>query len=647
MDATETEVVFYGIDYLGLLQYCVDERYDPNKPLKPPPTGSYYLKKSIKYIIDNQLDYARGLDDSPVEWITVSSTFLEANFPTKVTIYSTLQQTLPFVVGLLDSHRSGSGKQSRISVKKIAGTDGDYEFVIEDNPGAQRDSLELRYGSMVQGYRAIPFGTEWASRVNLVGRRRDGLKVEYRSDSSGIDQGEYGRIAQGAAIIETEDTNDLKRRAKQAALDAARLGRQISVGLKLGSFRPFEGYDLCDSIPIDINHGGVATKDWASDVFADQQEESGLDPSHVDANYWTIKGLTWESYDDGHWMTNLSLFPRGGGIPVVPHAEPPVGTYNPNPTPTDEIVLPETPVAGSLMVAIVTAASDATYNVSGWTLCGTPLGVPEYPTEVEHDSWVSMYWRVAESDEPTTVTFDMAILHGVFVWRIQANGTATAGLYYTHSDSFPPTSTGHYVDVQSSNVGDYAVYVTAATFSGNASASTVSTGDATELLDTGPDGNSCWAGYVIVPVTDADVMRLEATQAVPAPYAQIAMEFLLSAPLLDSDPIVTPLPMSSGWGVPVYGTTTSDTYVDLYTGITYVRNDDTETYDPVVGTGSIVDFTFTSSATWVITHTVGGYPRVTLQDSGGTVIDAQIVYDSTTQITVTFSSAVAGMAHLG
>ena len=54
----------------------------------------------------------------------------------------------------------------------------------------------------------------------------------------------------------------------------------------------------------------------------------------------------------------------------------------------------------------------------------------------------------------------------------------------------------------------------------------------------------------------------------------------------------------------------------------------------------------TSSAVWVITHNLGWYPNVTVQDSGGSVVEGEISYTSTNALTVTFSGAFSGNAYL-
>ena len=54
----------------------------------------------------------------------------------------------------------------------------------------------------------------------------------------------------------------------------------------------------------------------------------------------------------------------------------------------------------------------------------------------------------------------------------------------------------------------------------------------------------------------------------------------------------------------------------------------------------------TAATSWVITHTLGGKPSVTIVDSADTHVFGDVIYNSTTQITVNFSAAFSGKAYL-
>ena len=53
-----------------------------------------------------------------------------------------------------------------------------------------------------------------------------------------------------------------------------------------------------------------------------------------------------------------------------------------------------------------------------------------------------------------------------------------------------------------------------------------------------------------------------------------------------------------------------------------------------------------ASTDWVITHTLGGKPSVTIVDSADTLVIGEVKYDSNTQVTVSFTSAFSGFAYL-
>ena len=53
-----------------------------------------------------------------------------------------------------------------------------------------------------------------------------------------------------------------------------------------------------------------------------------------------------------------------------------------------------------------------------------------------------------------------------------------------------------------------------------------------------------------------------------------------------------------------------------------------------------------ASATWTITHALGGRPSVTIVDSASTVVIGDVVYNSDTSITINFSAAFSGFAYL-
>ena len=53
-----------------------------------------------------------------------------------------------------------------------------------------------------------------------------------------------------------------------------------------------------------------------------------------------------------------------------------------------------------------------------------------------------------------------------------------------------------------------------------------------------------------------------------------------------------------------------------------------------------------ASATWTITHQLGGRPQVTIVDSADTVVVGEVTYNSNSEVVVVFTSAFSGFAYL-
>jgi hypothetical protein len=53
-----------------------------------------------------------------------------------------------------------------------------------------------------------------------------------------------------------------------------------------------------------------------------------------------------------------------------------------------------------------------------------------------------------------------------------------------------------------------------------------------------------------------------------------------------------------------------------------------------------------ASNAWTITHNLGFHPNVTVQDSGGSIVEGEITYTNTNSLTVSFQAAFSGTAYL-
>lgn len=75
-------------------------------------------------------------------------------------------------------------------------------------------------------------------------------------------------------------------------------------------------------------------------------------------------------------------------------------------------------------------------------------------------------------------------------------------------------------------------------------------------------------------------------------------------------------------------------------------DEDYYAFSPATGDKTFTHTQGSASTTWVITHNLGKYPSVSIQDSAGSDLVGDIDYNSDRKLTITFSGAVSGTAHL-
>lgn len=107
----------------------------------------------------------------------------------------------------------------------------------------------------------------------------------------------------------------------------------------------------------------------------------------------------------------------------------------------------------------------------------------------------------------------------------------------------------------------------------------------------------------------------------------------------------------TGEGLPTYlDGQDGDIYIDTSTGYYYGPKTDGEWSGvPFFTAGAAQRHVHTqasASATWTITHVLGGRPSVTVVDSSGTVVFGEVRYDSNTVVTVLFTAPFSGYAYL-
>lgn len=296
MQANENDVIFFGIDYPTLLRTIIDERFDARKPEKSEANGgSKYINQQIKAIIRKQLEYGRDRENSLFDWIDVDATRIATEMTDHVTFWTTLKPIFDTIVGLIDSHRQGTGRMTRLDAVRDAGATYGWVWEVLNDPGTFLPGFAMRYGELVQNYDVIQFGDDWVSRMSAIGRSHSGLQVFANSVySAAVDPTAYGTVSGVVAYMDTADKKDLTRRLKQEALNRGQLGRRLALALRIGQMMPFDGYNIADHIPVNIVRGAMDTRAWGTGRSA---------------GYFTIYGVAFEASDDGHWATMLNLLP--------------------------------------------------------------------------------------------------------------------------------------------------------------------------------------------------------------------------------------------------------------------------------------------------------------------------------------------------
>lgn len=296
-DAGDNDIVIYGLDYIGLLARTVDTRF-PGKKLHADHAsgGAKYRDKRIDEIVVEQLEQARIAPDSQIGFIEQG---VINQLDTKVSIWSSFKARGAFIRGLLESHRAGTGRRTRLK-PRYDRSQSRWEWDLRDTPGADRNSLRMSYGSLLQNFRVIAMGEDHATRVNAVGTRVNSVKPRYYMwpEEGGTDflTNTFGNLQRVEIWDDIADVNDLKRRTRQLRSEASKVGKRIRLAIRVHGVLPFDGYDLTDNFPLDIDRGIVETAQYGS-------------------GYWTILGLEYRIFPDGHDELTWAIKPREDDTP--------------------------------------------------------------------------------------------------------------------------------------------------------------------------------------------------------------------------------------------------------------------------------------------------------------------------------------------
>lgn len=270
-DATADEVVVYGRDYLSLFEVSISG------------ANTSYTNEFIGSIIQDELSLAITqpfvTDLSVTKHITLGT--IDATTVTTSALTSH-QSRLDFIRQVIDIFQSDSSVRPIVSVTRSE----PFTVSFTQNKGSDRTAYRLEYGKFLNDFRYVPGFADFATDGWAIGQKREGATV-LTSNQTFASRVTYGIIQRGTLFIDVIDQTALDRKTKRFARDIGTIGKNVALGIRLGSLGPWEWGELADSVPIVIDRGLV----------------------QVDGLY-TVWGQEWIGKADGSEDLFLSILPK-------------------------------------------------------------------------------------------------------------------------------------------------------------------------------------------------------------------------------------------------------------------------------------------------------------------------------------------------
>jgi hypothetical protein len=302
MDATETDVVFKGIDYLALYDTIIDERYDPLKPNKSyKSNGSFY-----ENVVDPHHRHGPAQLGEEADRLVGGLHFNWAGgyHEREGSVYSTCSQPCRSSPGC--STATGRARASGPGCNVVKLTTGATSFRIDDDPGVIRNDLAMYYGELVQGYRVIVFGDGWANVEHVVGRNRDGAKVTYKTIKG-------SRSSPRPPLRSHRHRRRHGRRAGPARPEPARPSGGDPVGEA--------GQEHCNWYPHRVPSGrfrattSATSSQWSFRTAPSTRRRFG-------SGFWCAWPVAWEATDIGEQSLIITFMPREDATSPDPNLIP-------------------------------------------------------------------------------------------------------------------------------------------------------------------------------------------------------------------------------------------------------------------------------------------------------------------------------------
>ncbi len=271
-EATADDVVFYGRDYLSLLNTTISS------------SNTSYTNAFVGTIIASQISAARSTTGEPhgrVNFITQGT--IETT-STTTTVLTSYQPRLDFIAGLCDILMSDRSVHSIIRVTPR--TSYPPSFTFTENLGSDKEDVRLEYGGLMNDFRYRPGYGNLRTRINAIGQKREGASVLFSAQTY-ASESTYGWISEATVFVDIVDQTALDNKTKRMARRRGRVGTGVAIAIRANQIGPWEGYDLGDAIRVVIDRGLT--------------QVNGL---------YSVWGLEWIGHKNGSEDLFLSLVPK-------------------------------------------------------------------------------------------------------------------------------------------------------------------------------------------------------------------------------------------------------------------------------------------------------------------------------------------------
>lgn len=237
--ATRDEVVFYGRDYISLLDTSI--------------TGSNtsYTNAAISTIVSAEVSNAVNQNsdsaNSRLGFITTGT--IEATSKT-TTVLTSYQSRLQFMQGLLEILAAGGTTRPLLSFTRSA----PITISFQSNAGSDKENIRLEWGGLVRDFNYEPGYGQIITNQLAIGQKREGASILF-ADQTYASITDWGRIQDATVFIDVVDQQALDDLTLDLARQRGVLSRIAGITIQVNGLIPWDGYDLMDSLRVMVSRG--------------------------------------------------------------------------------------------------------------------------------------------------------------------------------------------------------------------------------------------------------------------------------------------------------------------------------------------------------------------------------------------------------